>query len=109
MRLPIIKHLVEQDFDEDYFEETVEVLVSLADARGIKDEELDVIGELMSNMEGALEVKKLVDSGKRQSYYSKTNFSWDAMKDKLDEMLDTNLPKFAAEIELTLPELDLNL
>ena len=64
MRLPIIKHLVENpDFDEDYFEETVEVLISLADARGIKDEELDVIGELVSNLEGAIDVKKQIKDG----------------------------------------------
>jgi len=64
MRLPIIKHLVENpDFDEDYFEETVDVLVSLADARGIKDEELDVIGELVSNLEGAIDVKKQIKDG----------------------------------------------
>lgn len=64
MRLPIIKHLVENpDFDEDYFIETVDVLISLADARGIKDEELDVIGELVSNLEGAIEVKKQIKEG----------------------------------------------
>lgn len=64
MRLPIIKHLVEnEEFDEDYFIETVEVLVSLADARGIKDEELDVIGELISNLEGAIDVKKQIKKG----------------------------------------------
>jgi len=64
MRLPIIKHLVEnEEFDEDYFIETVEVLVSLADARGIKDEELDVIGELVSNLEGAIDVKNQMKDG----------------------------------------------
>lgn len=64
MRLPIIKHLVEnEEFDEDYFIETVEVLVSLADARGIKDEELDVIGELVSNLEGAIDVKNQIKDG----------------------------------------------
>jgi hypothetical protein len=66
MRLPIIKHLVEQDFDEDYFEETVEVLISLADARGIKDEELGVMGELISNLEGAIDVKKQIKKGVSQ-------------------------------------------
>ena len=67
MRLPIIKHLVENpDFDEDYFMETVEVLVSLADARGIKDEELDVIGELVSNLEGAIDVKMQIKNGTPQ-------------------------------------------
>jgi hypothetical protein len=64
MRLPLIKHLVENpEFDEDYFIETVEVLISLADAKGIKDEELDVIGELISNLEGAIEVKKQIKEG----------------------------------------------
>lgn len=63
MRLPVIKHLVETDLDEDYFEETVEVLISLADARGIKDEELNTIGELISNLEGAIVVKKQIKEG----------------------------------------------
>lgn len=67
MKLPLIKHLVENpEFDEDYFIETVEVLISLADAKGIKDEELDVIGELISNLEGAIEVKKLIKEGSPQ-------------------------------------------
>jgi len=53
MRLPVIKHLVEGPFDEDFFDETLMVLERLIDAPAIKDEELDVIGELMSNLEGA--------------------------------------------------------
>lgn len=68
MRLPIIKHLSNfiENNDEDYIVETLEVFEDLIDARGIKDEELDVIGELMSNMEGALEVQKLIKQGKTQ-------------------------------------------
>ena len=68
MRLPVIKHLsnfIEKN-DSDYIVETLEVLEDLIEARGIKDEELDVIGELMSNMEGALEVQKLIKSGMTQ-------------------------------------------
>ena len=53
MRLPIIKHLVNGPFDEDFFDETILVLERLIDAPTVKDEELDVIGELMSNIEGA--------------------------------------------------------
>jgi hypothetical protein len=53
MRLPVIKHLVEGPFDEDFFDETLMVLERLIDAPTLKDEELDVIGELMSNLEGA--------------------------------------------------------
>ena len=68
MRLPIIKHLSNfiQEYDEDYITETLEVFEDLIDARGIKDEELDVIGELMSNMVGALEVQKLIKGGMTQ-------------------------------------------
>ena len=68
MRLPIIKHVSNfiQNNDEDYIVETLEVFEDLIDARGLKDEELDVIGELMSNMEGALEVQKLIKQGKTQ-------------------------------------------
>lgn len=63
MRLPIIKHLNEfvKENDEDYISEAIEVLENLAEAKGIKDEELDVMGELLSNMYGALEVRKLVE------------------------------------------------
>jgi len=50
--------------------------------------------------------KKYVDKGKRQAYYSKTNFSWEQMKNKLEEILDTNVPKFAYEEELTIPDLN---
>ena len=52
MRLPVIKHLSNfiQNNDEDYIVETLEVFEDLIDARGLKDEELDVISELMSNM-----------------------------------------------------------
>ena len=53
MRLPIIKKLIESDFDVDYFVETIEVLDAICDARGIKDEEIDVLGEMISNIEGA--------------------------------------------------------
>lgn len=68
MRLPIIKHLSNfiENYDQDYIEETLTVFEDLIDARGIKDEELDVIGELMSNMEGALEVQKLINEGSTQ-------------------------------------------
>tara|TARA_B100000212_G_C27339933_1_gene518709 strand:- start:6 stop:260 length:255 start_codon:yes stop_codon:yes gene_type:complete len=68
MRLPIIKHLSNfiEEYDQDYVEETLLVLDKLIDARGIKDEELDVIGEIISNLEGSLEVKKLIKEGMTQ-------------------------------------------
>ena len=68
MRLPIIKHVV--DFvdknDEDWVVETIELLENLTEAKGIKDEEIDVIGELLSDLYGALEVSKEIKEGKSQ-------------------------------------------
>jgi len=68
MRLPIIKHVSNfiQEHDKDWVVETLELLEDLCDARGIKDEELDVIGELMSNLEGALEVQNMIKEGMTQ-------------------------------------------
>ncbi len=65
MKLPIIKHLTEfiDQNDQDYLIETIEVLEALTEVPSLKDEELDVIGELISNLYGALEVHKMVRSG----------------------------------------------
>lgn len=65
MRLPIIKHILNyiQENDEDYVIETIETLENLIEAPGLKDEELDVIGELLSNYSGALEVNSEVKKG----------------------------------------------
>lgn len=68
MKLPIIKHLTQfiEENDQDYLFETIEVLESLTDITSLKDEELDVIGELISNMYGALEVNKMIKDGKEK-------------------------------------------
>ena len=65
MKIPIIKHLVNfvEANDEDYIHETIEVLESLADVPTLKDEELEVIGELISNLYGAIEVNKEITDG----------------------------------------------
>lgn len=65
MKLPVIKHLTQfiEDNDEDYLVETIETLENLTEVSSLKDEELDVIGELISNMYGALEVHKMVKQG----------------------------------------------
>jgi hypothetical protein len=65
MRLPIIKHIVSfiENNDEDYVVETMETLEDLIDLDFLKDEELDVIGELLSNMSGALEVHQSIKNG----------------------------------------------
>jgi hypothetical protein len=68
MRLPVIKHLVSfiERNDEDFIVEAMEVLEDLVEAPGIKDEELDVIGELLSNFSGAVEVNQAIKEGKSQ-------------------------------------------
>ena len=65
MKLPVIKHLTGfiKENDEDYVLETIETLEALTDVSSLKDEELDVIGELISNMYGALEVQKTIKDG----------------------------------------------
>ncbi|MDP4683606.1 MAG: hypothetical protein NWS40_02845 [Crocinitomicaceae bacterium] len=62
MKLPIIKHLTGfiEEKDEDYIIEAMEVLESMIEIPSLKDEELDVIGELLSNFSGALEVKQMM-------------------------------------------------
>ena len=65
MKLPVIKHLTQfvEDNDQDYLIEAIEVLEALTEVPSLKDEELDVIGELISNMYGALEVHKMIKGG----------------------------------------------
>ncbi len=65
MKLPVIKHLVEfiEQNDADYVLETIETLEALTEVSSLKDEELDVIGELISNMYGAIEVDKSIKGG----------------------------------------------
>ena len=62
MKLPIIKHLANfiEERDEDFVVEAIETLEHLTDLSSLKDEELDVIGELISNMYGAIEVTKMM-------------------------------------------------
>ena len=66
MKLPVIKHLTQfiEENDQDYLIETIEVLEALTEVSSLKDEELDVIGELISNIYGALEVNKMIKEGK---------------------------------------------
>ena len=62
MRLPIIRHISNfiTENDEDYVIEAIETLEHLTESSNIKDEELDVIGELLSNMYGAIDVNKMM-------------------------------------------------
>ena len=68
MRLPLIKHINSfiAENDEDYVNEAIEVLEHLSESAALKDEELDVVGELLSNLYGGLEVAKMVKEGKTE-------------------------------------------
>mgnify|MGYP000190789223 CR=1 FL=1 len=68
MKLPVIKHLTSfiAENDEDYVLETIETLEALTEVPSLKDEELDVIGELISNLYGAIEVNKEIKNGTPQ-------------------------------------------
>jgi hypothetical protein len=49
--------------------------------------------------------KKYLDGAKRQAYKSKNEFSWENMKDKVDELLTKYVPEFPKEVKLELPKL----
>ena len=65
MKLPIIRNILDNNTNIE-IESTLNVLENLIDARGLKEEDLDTIGEILSNLEGALEVAKLIDEGSTQ-------------------------------------------
>ena len=66
MRLPLIKHVTDfiEKNDQDFVLEAIETLEDLTECENLKDEELDVIGELISNLYGAIEVQGLIKEGK---------------------------------------------
>jgi hypothetical protein len=65
MRLPLIKHIVQfiEENDSDYIQETISVLENLTENSNIKDDEMDVIGEILSNLYGSIEVSNAIESG----------------------------------------------
>ncbi len=51
--------------------------------------------------------KKYLELAKRQGHKNRTDFSLEAMTNKLDLILNDNIPEFPKEIKLTLPKLEL--
>jgi hypothetical protein len=51
--------------------------------------------------------KGYAEKAKRQGYHSRTNFSFDKMKEKLDFIFKERIPNFPKAIELKLPKLTL--
>jgi hypothetical protein len=49
--------------------------------------------------------KNYTEKAKMQSSYSKNNFSYNKMKDKVDEIFTKYIPEFPKAVELKLPQL----
>lgn len=62
MKLPIIKHF-QKNNDVQKLEHAIEVLESFSEHRSVKEEEMDVVGELITNIAGAIEMDKMVKDG----------------------------------------------
>ena len=62
MKLPVIKQ-IQRTSSIAEIETAIKVLENASEAATLKEEELEVIGELISNMCGAVEVHKLLGEG----------------------------------------------
>ncbi|QJP32920.1 hypothetical protein F0365_00090 [Nonlabens sp. Ci31] len=62
MKLPVIRHL-QKNASAEALETTLEVLESFSEHRSVSEEEMDVVGELITNICGALEVHNNVAQG----------------------------------------------
>lgn len=62
MKLPIIKHL-QKNNDAEKLQHTMDVLESFSEHRSVKEYEMDVVGELVTNIAGAIEMDKMVKEG----------------------------------------------
>jgi len=68
MKLPLIKHIDNfiESRDVDFAHEAVELLEHITEFSQLSDEELNVVGELISNIYGAIEVNALKQAGSSQ-------------------------------------------
>jgi hypothetical protein len=71
MKIPAIRHL-HKTCSREQLEKTLEVLENYCEFRSIKEEELDVIGELITNICGAVEVHEMVKRGMTEIEASNT-------------------------------------
>ncbi len=62
MRLPVFKYL-QKELSEEQMETAMQVLETYSEAPTVKEEELEVIGEMISNLSGAIEMQKMVKEG----------------------------------------------
>ena len=62
MKLPVIRHF-QRNNSTAQLENCIEVLESYTEYNRITDEELDIIGELITNLCGAVEVHQMIEDG----------------------------------------------
>lgn len=62
MKLPVIKHL-QRNNEEIKLQHTIEVLENFTEHRSVTEEQMDVVGELITNLCGAVEVHKMIQDG----------------------------------------------
>ena len=62
MKLPIIRHIVKDSVKQD-IESAIKVLEIYSEAPGVKEEEYNLLAEMISNLSGAIEVKALIEQG----------------------------------------------
>lgn len=62
MKLPAIRH-IQRNNSVAQIEACIEVLESYTEYNRITDEEIDVIGELITNLCGAVEVNSMISDG----------------------------------------------
>lgn len=62
MKLPVIRHF-QRNNSTAQIENCIEVLESYTEYNRITDEEIDIIGELITNLCGAVEVHKMIEDG----------------------------------------------
>ena len=62
MKVPVIRQFVQNSTPEQ-LESTLEVLEAFCEFRGVNDTEIDVAGEMITNICGALEVHAKIGDG----------------------------------------------
>ncbi len=62
MKLPVIRHLHKNN-DVEKLQSAIDVLECFTEHRSCSDQDMDVVGELLTNLCGAVEVHKMVEDG----------------------------------------------
>jgi len=62
MKLPVIKHL-QKNNSAEALQNTIDVLESFTEHRSVTDTDMDVVGELITNLCGAVEMHQMIADG----------------------------------------------